>query len=462
MSFGTRRAARNKLSNRLARVYGGLFAAILLLLTVTVFALAYRFLTSRQAETLRATLELTGDHIVEELAEGESITDPAVLQEQNTSGNLSFFIRDGRNHTVNRVLNFPMNEADAENAGSEPRLVLDADGRMLLCCAQNIQEDDVFYGRLYMVQNLETEQAFLKMLALLLLGANLSGCCAALLIGKATSRRMLSPIEQMIGKAARIDEKNLTERLETPERDDELRSLALTVNNMLDRVSSAYDQQGRFVADVSHELRTPLAVMQGNVDLLSRWGSDDPAVLRESIEALQKQTDYMGKLVENLLFLARCDHERRELSKTTFPVSELFSELLEEQSLIDTEHDYCLDLPAAGLQLTADRAMIKQALRALLDNSVKYTPAGGQITLHADRGGGVRLSVSDTGAGMDEPSLAHIFERFYRVDKARARATGGMGLGLSIVQAIAEAHGGSAGVVSKIGKGTAVTIALPE
>ena len=195
MSFATRRAARDKLSNRLTRVYAGLFIGILLVLTVTVFALAYRFLTNRQTEMLQTTLELTGDHIVEEIEEGESITDPGVLQEQNTNAYLSFFIRDAENRTINRVQNFPMDEACFERATAVPKLVFDADGRMLLCCAQNIQEDDIFYGRLYMVQNLETEQAFLKMLALLLTGANVVGCCAALFVGKATGRRMLAPIE---------------------------------------------------------------------------------------------------------------------------------------------------------------------------------------------------------------------------------------------------------------------------
>ena len=339
MLFVTKRA-KDELTNRLTRVYAGLFAGILLLLTAMVFLLAYRFLTVRQTENLKTTLELTGDHIVEEIEEGESIADPEVLAEQNTNGNLSFFIQDANKITINRVLNFPMMETDFANATSTPRLVFDEEGRMLLGCAQNIQEDETFYGRLFMVQNLETEQSFLRVLGLLLIAANIIGAGAALFVGKTTSRRMLSPIDSMITAANHIDERNLSERLEVPEPDDELKSLALTVNSMLDRVSEAYNQQGRFVADVSHELRTPLAVMQGNVDLLSRWGSDDPTVLRDSIEALQKQTDYMGKLVENLLFLARCDNTRQELKKTTFPIKALFDEIMEEQSLIDTEHTY--------------------------------------------------------------------------------------------------------------------------
>ena len=247
-----------------------------------------------------------------------------------------------------------------------------------------------------------------------------------------------------------------------PEPDDELKNLALTINNMLERVSSAYRQQGRFVADVSHELRTPLAVMQGNVDLLSRWGSEDPTVLHDSIRALQKQTAYMNQLVENLLFLARFDNMQSQLSLTQFSVGELFGELIEEQGLIDPDHIYTVSIAPLIDVLTADRTMIKQLLRALIDNSVKYTPSGGiRLGFSADDTQCV-LSVSDDGIGMDAEHCEHIFERFYRVDPARARATGGMGLGLSIVSVIAEAHNGYASAISSPGAGTTVSVYLPR
>jgi len=274
---------------------------------------------------------------------------------------------------------------------------------------------------------------------------------------------MLSPINRMIAATNQIGGGNLDARLDVPEPDDELKSLALTINDMLGRVSDAYRQQGRFVADVSHELRTPLAVMQGNVDLLSRWGSEDKAVLKDSILALQKQTEYMNQLVENLLFLARFDNMRSQLDLSEFAVGELFGELMEEQALIDTAHEYDVDIPSESDLLFADRTMIKQMLRALIDNSVKYTPEGGAIRLgFAADETGATLFVSDDGVGMDAEHCEHIFERFYRVDQARARATGGMGLGLSIVFAIAQAHGGYASAESEPGKGTTVSVMLPK
>jgi signal transduction histidine kinase len=273
---------------------------------------------------------------------------------------------------------------------------------------------------------------------------------------------MLEPIGSMIAAANQIDRTTLDDRLAVPEPDDELQHLAMTLNGMLDRVSAAYHQQGRFVADVSHELRTPLAVMQGNVDLLSRWGAEDQAVRTDSIQALAKQTTYMSALVENLLFLARSDNAQFRIDKTTFSVNELFAELLEEQSLIDPAHDYASAVAPENAVMTADRAMIGQLLRALIDNSVKYTPEGGTISLgFTQEAQAYSLTVHDSGVGMEEEDCAHIFERFYRVDEARARVSGGMGLGLSIVLAIAQSHGGTARAKSAPGCGTTITVTIP-
>ncbi len=171
----------------------------------------------------------------------------------------------------------------------------------------------------------------------------------------------------------------------------------------------------------------------------------------------------MNALVENLLFLARSDNAKFELNRTVFSVDALFSELLEEQSLIDPAHTYTKELSPEDCSITADRAMIGQMLRALLDNSVKYTPAGGTITLGFKKTvQASELFVRDNGVGMEESDCEQVFQRFYRVDAARARATGGMGLGLSIVLAIAQSHGGSASAQSKPGKGTTITVTIPS
>lgn len=460
MCYGTKRA-KSRLSDRLTGVYTLLFTVILFALSVGVFFIAFQFLIQKQSSNLAITAELISDHLVEEIEEQEALSNPEVLTEQNNDQFLSIFLYDPSGAMVNRLLNFPVDAAALPENPSSPVLVFRS-GHMLLCVSRPIQEHGTVYGTLYVVQKLQSETAFLRLLGILLLGANLLGALAALWVGRLTGRTMLSPITRMITSTNQIDGGNLNARLEVPEPDDELRSLALTINSMLERVSTAYQQQGRFVADVSHELRTPLAVLQGNIDLLARWGSEDKAVLQESIQALQKQTAYMNQLVENLLFLARFDNMQAQLYVSVFSVRELFDELLEEQTLIDLEHRYEVSLADEKAVLSADRTMIKQLLHALMDNSVKYTPPGGTIRLgFAREAAQAVLSVSDDGIGMDAEHCDHIFERFYRVDPARTRATGGMGLGLSIVHAIAQAHNGSVLAASEPSAGTTISVLLP-
>ena len=461
MSYGTKRA-KSKLTNRLTRVYAALFSAIFFLLSVVVFLLAYRFLLQKQWAHLVNTMQLISDNVVEEIREGEPLDSAELLSELNVDPNLSIFVFDNDEHLINRVLNFPLPDHMRHKSGRSPEPFI-YQNTLMLRISHPISEHETAYGKLTLVYSMASETAFLKLLGLLLLGANVAGALIALLVSQRASRRMLAPIGQMIFAANQIGSATMDARLAVPEADDELKSLALTINGMLDRVSAAYRQQGRFVADVSHELRTPLAIVQGNVELLSRWGSEDKAVLQDSIRALEKQTAYMNDLVENLLFLARSDNARSRVNAAPFSVRKLFEELTEEQALIDPAHRYQTILSSKNDSIVADCQMIKQLLRALIDNSVKYTPADGTIRLgYAEQEGQAILQVSDNGIGMSPEDCTHVFERFYRVDQARARATGGMGLGLSIVLAIAQAHGGSARAESNMGEGTTITVTIPQ
>lgn len=468
MSFETRRA-KSKLSSRLTRVYALLFSAIFFVLSLIVFVLAFRFLVQHQYDHLLDSLQLIGNTLKEELEEEQPEDDdeahdnnPDLLENLNTDSNLAIFLYNPEGSLISRALSFPLPDHLLQQGKKTPELIF-YDQTMLLRASNTLSAHGAIYGNLILVYRMSSETSFLKLLGFLLLGANLLGVIIALIASLAASRRMLAPIGQMISAANRVDSATLDAKLEVPEADDELRSLALTLNSMLTRVSNAYHQQGRFVADVSHELRTPLAIMQGNVDLLSRWGTEDKTVLQDSISALSKQTAYMSGLVENLLFLARSDNAQFSLSKTPFSVNALYAELIEEQSLIDNAHVYRSSISPEDAILVADRDKIKQMLQALIDNSAKYTPVDGTITLgftREDKAG--RLFVRDDGCGMEKEECEHIFERFYRVDQARAKATGGMGLGLSIVLAIAQAHGGSAHAESTPGKGATVTVVLPQ
>lgn len=239
-----------------------------------------------------------------------------------------------------------------------------------------------------------------------------------------------------------------------------MQPLETAVNSLINRMRESYRQQIRFVDDASHELRTPIAVIQGYANLLDRWGKDDPKILQESITAIRTESEHMKTLVDQLLFLARGDMGRQRFSPQRLDAARMLRELRDESVLIDARHHYTLqaDGPAAVI---ADPAMLKQAVRILVDNAAKYTPEGGLVSLSLRHSGGaVLLRVQDTGCGVSKQDAAHLFERFYRGERARAD-TSGSGLGLAIAKWIVDQHGGRLHLVSYELIGSRFTIELP-
>ena len=243
--------------------------------------------------------------------------------------------------------------------------------------------------------------------------------------------------------------------------DKDLQGLEAAINGMLSRMHAAYRQQAQFVSDASHELRTPIAVIQGYVRMLDRWGKDDEKVLEESIAAIKTETAHMKTLVEQLLFLARGDSGRQQLNPEPMDLSALMGEVLDEYRMIDENHEWRQGALDAA-PVNADPALIKQAVRILVDNAVRYTPEGGSIRLSAGtQDGRAFFEVQDGGIGIDAEDVPRIFDRFFRADPARARQNGGTGLGLSIARWIVERHDGYFEVVSRPGLGTRIRVALP-
>ena len=243
--------------------------------------------------------------------------------------------------------------------------------------------------------------------------------------------------------------------------DRELAGLEEAINSLLKRMHESYQQQARFVSDASHELRTPIAVIQGYANLLARWGKRDEKVLEESIAALQSEANYMKKLVEQLLFLARGDIGKNKLEMRPLSLSDLMREVCEDCRLIDAAHEYRLQCEE-DVRTVGDVDMLKQCARILTDNAVKYTPEGGAILLRAyqNAAGEACFAVQDSGIGIPPEDVKHVFERFYRADPARSRNSGGTGLGLSIAKWIVSRHGGHIEVLSREGLGTRFTVCL--
>ncbi len=242
-------------------------------------------------------------------------------------------------------------------------------------------------------------------------------------------------------------------------RDSELMGIEAAINNLLTRIRESNRQQARFVNDASHELRTPIAVISGYADMLERWGKDDEKVLNESITAIRTETARMKHLVEQLLFLARGDSGKTQLQLEEVDAAALLKEAYEESVMIDEDHVYRLRESGEVLTVQADQGLLKQAVRILLDNAAKYTAKGDEIILSCGRQEGhVFLQVQDTGIGMAEADVEHMFERFYRADEARSFE--GTGLGLSIAKWIVDKHGGHFEIVSREELGTRIRIVL--
>lgn len=298
-------------------------------------------------------------------------------------------------------------------------------------------------------------------------------------------RRKLQPLQELALTAERYATAELTraDKIESLEQavqrasvdspqvstgDQDLRSIEIALNGLLRQMQEAKLQQMRFVSDASHELRTPIAVIQGYVNMLARWGKSDEKVLDESVEALRAESEHMQELVEQLLFLARGDSGRNTLQKTRLNLAALMREVWEESCMIDSDHVFeCpltdADASDARYEMTGDLAMVKQSMRIIVQNASKYSPAGSTVQLGVSSdAGAVAFTVQDEGIGMDEDSVAHIFDRFYRADGARDRGVSGSGLGLSIAKWIADAHEGTIEVVSREGVGTRFTVRFPR
>ncbi|MCE5343421.1 MAG: HAMP domain-containing histidine kinase [Eubacteriales bacterium] len=272
---------------------------------------------------------------------------------------------------------------------------------------------------------------------------------------------VLKPISEMTEAAATLSANNLSNRINIAGTKNELKDLATVINGMLDRIERSYNSQKQFVSDASHELRTPIAVIQGYASMLERWGKTDKAVLDEGITAISQETASMKELVERLLFLARHDKKTLMLEMEVFDPAEIMSSVHRDAQLLSSAHEFVL-LPLAHCSVNGDKGMLKQLMRILVDNAIKYTPPGGKITLGMTHvGQECVLSVQDTGPGISAQELPRIFDRFYRSDSARKAQSSGHGLGLSIARIIVVAHGGKMTVRSKEGTGTTFRVRLP-
>ncbi|TDC41964.1 HAMP domain-containing histidine kinase [Actinomadura sp. KC345] len=281
-------------------------------------------------------------------------------------------------------------------------------------------------------------------------------------------RRATRPLEEIAATAARIGAGDLARRLAVPRPKTEAGRLAAALNAMLGQIEAAFrereesrDRLRRFVADASHELRTPVATVRGYAELFRRGAADRPEDLAKAMSRIESETERMGRLVDEMLLLARLD-QGRPLEREPVDLAALAAEAAGDAAVAGPDHP--LTLEADGpVVVSGDAERLRQILDNLLANVRRHTPPGTAAAVRvAARGGEAVLEVRDEGPGLAADDRARVFERFYRADPSRSRDRGGSGLGLPIVAAVAEAHGGRASVAEAPGGGTVFTVTLPR
>lgn len=276
------------------------------------------------------------------------------------------------------------------------------------------------------------------------------------------ARKSLAPVVAMSNQAERISARNLHERLRVRNADDELGHLASVFNELLSRLDRSFESMRAFMADASHELRTPLSIIRGEADVaLSQ--KRDSAEYQATLAIIQDEAKRLSRLVDDMLELARADAGQRPLHITAFYLNDLVDECCRAAQVLAAQKGLSLSMePAPDISFQGDEDILRRMLLNLLDNAVKYTPAGGSVVVSLKpESGAVKIGVSDTGIGIPAEVVPQIFERFYRISKARSRAAGGSGLGLSIARWAAEAHKGSIQVTSRPAQGSTFTVILP-
>jgi two-component system OmpR family sensor kinase len=316
-------------------------------------------------------------------------------------------------------------------------------------------------GVIAVAQSLQSVSDTLSRLATLLSFGVVGGLLLASIVGAFLARRALAPIDHMTQSAHSISSAgDLTRRIEQPRTRDEVGRLAMTFNDMLARIEELFRAQQRILADVSHELRSPLTAIRGNLDLLRRGAFENDQERDASLAAIDSESARMQRMVQDLLLLAQAD-AGVQIQKQIVELDTILLDVYRQARLTAGGTKVSLGSEDQA-QVLGDPDRLKQLFTNLVDNAIKYTPSGGEVKLSLDRDTQwVRVMVTDTGAGIPEQDLPRIFDRFYRVDKARSREEGGTGLGLSIVKWIVDAHDGCIDVKSEVGKGTTFTVSLP-
>ncbi len=456
-----------------------IIGSILLALGCALFFLLRQSLLSSVEDTARsralaaARSIVAGEGLEEE--DGRLVLDDDLVDGLTVDG-VYIIVRDGRGNIITQTVDLPANREARDEVW---RVALEAGKPAYGKIELSEEGPDYVYavpvrpsgGPARTVEagkSYELAEENVRNMALVL-GSGIGAAFLLSVVGAyLLARAALSPVSAVVRGAHRITEEDLSNRLPVAHPEDEIGELAATINAMLSRLEETLARlegtlasQRRFVADASHELRTPLTSINSYAQVLEEWGLRDPKVGPESAAAIRRESERMKGLVESLLELARGE-DGSELHLEHNDLAEVVEEAVESAS-IAANGKVVIGRPVLERETDAvfDRGRLRQALSILLDNAVKYTPQGGRVSVKGmEEDGSVKIEVSDTGIGISEEQIPHVFDRFYRAEEARS--TEGSGLGLAIARQIAEDHGGTLEVRSKIGQGSSFTMRIPR
>lgn len=457
--------------------YAGLLAVILVILGVALYQALEHSLMAEAIRTAVARAQQISAFVdapdMGDRSDGQGtfidIADPDLVNKFSSEGiyieisnekgqvvNDSFFLQKHRLDSTKLLSRLKLSVPGSLEIRGFPEL-----GRMLVYCMP-LSRSGQGLGTVKVVRSLTLMDRALDRLQFLLLFLSGGGLILAIAVGAFLAKAALSPIDHITKAARQIRAEGLNRRLRLSGPDDEVTRLADAFDEMLDRLETAFQRERQFTADVSHELRTPLTIIKGTAEVALR--GNDPQEYAEALTTVNDEVDRMSNIIDVLLTLARADAGQQLLKAETVNVKELVEDTCDILTPLAAKKGISLDADAEVLaEVRGDSERLRQLLHNLVVNAIKYTPQGGTITVSLEQDGvWAKIRVIDSGTGIPKNDLAHIFERFYRVDSARSRAEGGAGLGLSIVKWIVEAHGGKIDVKSEVGKGSTFTVWLPS
>jgi heavy metal sensor kinase len=457
-----------KLHVQLAVWYLAFFSVLFVLLGLVLYGVLSRSLERRLDEALLTQANTAAALMAEELEEMHGDARAAasgVIAEMQPRGSIVAILEDktvlassapvpraGLEHAAEKVLTeagadsiFRMQDWGDHGARGAARPVNTAGRTFVVMAVQSLDS---------IAQELQVVRDTLWVAIPLLLALAGSG-------GYILTRRGLAPLDSMAEQSRRITGDSLHTRLTIGDAAQELSTLAASFNELLSRLDQSFESIRRFVQDASHELRTPLAVIQGEADVaLSRDRS--AAEYKESLVTIQEESRRMARLVDDLLNLASADAGHVQLRVEELYLNDLLAECCRSVRPLAIARNIELECHSGhDVAVRGDEELLRRMILNLLDNAIRYTPPGGRVSAGVEtEGSQVRIQVADTGMGIAPEASPHVFERFYRADKARSRQEGGFGLGLSIVKWIAESHHGAVELASQPGRGSTFTVHL--